>query len=73
MKRLTHRTEDGKAFFYGTYTKTKTLTDTQGRTFGEVADKLAHYEDLEEQGGLHSVPKPFWDEIMNYLVKYDCP
>ena len=39
----------------------------------ERLTKLAHYEDLEEQGRLHIVPKEFWDKIMEHLIKFECP
>lgn len=39
----------------------------------EAIDKLAHYEDLEEQGRLHIVPKELWKTIMTFLANYKCP
>lgn len=41
--------------------------------FQKMAKKLAHYEDLEEQGRLHIVPKGFWKAIVTYLVNDRCP
>ena len=39
----------------------------------EMIEKLAYYEDLEEQGRLHIVPKGFWKAIVTYLVNDRCP
>lgn len=41
--------------------------------FQKMAKKLAHYEDLEEQGRLHIVPKEFWDKVMKSLAEDVCP
>lgn len=69
-ERLTKRNSDG-AYFDGT--NGKMAMDKYGRTYGEAAEKLAHYEDLEEQGRLHIVPKGFWKAIVTYLVNDKCP
>lgn len=69
-KRLTRRAEaDGiKAVWFG-----NRECFLEGECGYTEAEKLAHYEDLEEQGRLHIVPKPFWDKIMEHLIKMDCP
>lgn len=48
-ERITARNKEG-AYFLGI--NGKACTDKQGRTYGEAAEKLARYEDLEEQSRL---------------------
>lgn len=74
MNRLTDRL-NGKAFFYSSYNKTKTSTDTSGRTFGDVAEKLAQYEDAEDAGLLLILPKGFnkEDALMALCNSDICP
>lgn len=60
MERLTKRDEDGCVYIIQGYT----------RQYGEIADKLAEYEDAKEQGLLYR--KIFF--IGNYCHKpSDCP
>lgn len=69
-KRLTRRAEaDGiKAVWFGN--RECFLEGEYGYT---EAEKLAHYEDLEEQGRLHIVPKEFWNNVMKSLAEDVCP
>ena len=62
MTRLTKRTEDGDAFVIFKYT----------RQFGEIADKLAMYEDLEEllESAYGKCPG-LLEEAIKHLVKHE--
>lgn len=66
MSRLTKRAEDDgiKAVWYG-----KREVFLEGETGYAEADKLAHYEDLEEQGRLIELPCKVGDTV--YVVDTD--
>ena len=55
MERLTNRFDDGEAFI------PNFVSQLYG--IGKVAEKLAYYEDLEEQGLLVKLPCPFGTKI----------
>lgn len=63
MGRLTQRTQRGSGQAYFNYNEIS-FPDRYSRCFGSVADKLADYEDAEEQGLLLRLPckvgKPVW-------------
>lgn len=70
-ERLTGRNSDG-AYFDGT--NGKCAMDKYGRTYGEAAEKLAHYEDLEEHGRLVVLPERFDKEkLFKALAHEQCP
>ena len=53
MNRLTRRNENGQAYWCG----------IDGKIFGDAIEKLAHYEDLEEECRLLKVPVAVGDTI----------
>lgn len=68
MKRLTHRNEDGMVFLNGSVTI---------RTYEEAIDRLAYYEDMEEQGRLVVLPCKVGDTVYeicnNTNACHKCP
>lgn len=70
-ERLTRRNSDG-AYFNGI--NGKCSSDKYGRFYGEAAEKLAHYEDLEEQGRLVVLPEELDREtFFKHLALTACP
>ena len=76
MERLTKRNKDGVAFWNGA--NGLSYSDNQGNIYGGAIEKLAYYEDLEEQMiaktgvGLSSLMRKYFDflddmvELANY-------
>ena len=62
MGRLTKRTQRGSGQAYFNYNEIS-LPDRYSRCFGSVADKLAEYEDLEEQGLILRLPCKVGDTL----------
>ena len=60
MERLTFRATKGDAYFLSANIKRR---DKYTRHFGKVADKLAEYEDAEEQGLLLRLPCKVGDTV----------
>ena len=66
MKRLTKRTENGKAYF--NYNDIS-FPDKYSKCFGVVADKLAKYEDSEDKEQVLILPFPL---TQKHLYALDC-
>lgn len=66
MERLTNRFSNGEAFI------PNYVSDLYGK--GKVAEKLAYYEDLEEQGRLIELPCKVGDTVYQVSTEYGkCP
>lgn len=61
MERLTGRMSDGTACVNGSLT---------ARAYREAIDRLAHYEDLEEQGRLVVLPCKVGDTVYGCFARY---
>ena len=72
MKRLTKRRDNGNAYVTDDH-----CFDTWARSFeGEAIDRLAYYEDMEEQGRLVVLPCKVGDalfDISEFVYGEDCP
>lgn len=70
MKRLTRRKEDGTAFvqLYSDPDRPTDVIAETARKEREVIERLAHYEDLEEQGRLVELPCAMGDTV--YAIRY---
>lgn len=73
MDRLTHRKENGKAvaWIYADPENPSEVIKASARTERKVFEKLAEYEDLEEQGLLIKLPCKVGDTV--YKIYMDCP
>lgn len=67
INRSTTRNEKGRAYYCDINGKSE--SDIRGNIYGEASDKLAHYEDLEEQGKLMRLPCAYGDTV--YVIDCD--
>lgn len=72
MGRLTRRIENGIATKPVLPDKVAGVDLERHEAFYEIIEKLAHYEDLEEQGRLIEQKHGTWEPLDSYVCDSDC-